>query len=202
MLQWTLTNGIYAIRGDQKVSTAKDDKYLKELLIIFKAAVADLEANRRGEISESQKKHFQNAKRQTAIVIAIIAWVIAAGLYYFFYIGWESYTQELADNNMTLVVLVTLFFAILPTILVIVGLIAIYRWRKNTDAVVVSSLQGVIALKSYRLGRRNEMYEMYIESTKFPLSPDMYHILKDDTSHRIYYDDSSKHIYSIEPITS
>lgn len=182
------------------MSTQTNDKYVRELNLIFKTTASDIVANRSGKVSERQKRLMQSATMQLAVAKAGICWIVAGILYFFFYIGWYDFNQRLEAGETTFVAFIALIFAVLPTILVLVGVYFIYKWWKAKDHVEVSQIEGIVNLYMYRMGRRNKFYGMKVDSVKFPLSPSMHHIIKDKLPHRVYFDNSSKHIFAIEPL--
>lgn len=183
------------------MALSRENHYLKDLLTVFGISEADLEANRRGEITETQKKQMQSAQQEDTLMIVAVVWIFAAILFGITFFAWSDISRHM-EGDMEMTVFLGGFLIVLPIILTLVGLYLVFRWwQKKDDSIVIRSVEGLMDFKHIRY-KATEFYEVTIGSEKFTILPRLYSALKTEQAHRIYFVDSNKHIVSIEPITN
>lgn len=176
----------------------RQERHLKELMMIFDFTADELDQNRAGQMSERQATTMRKQQMMSTIGMAIIFIVMAVIMYGVFI---SAFVPNFEQLDFGLIALMTGLFVLLPTAFLGYTLWALRKWWSNRDDVTITQVEGTVSKKRTRI-RRDVFYDMTIGVDTFHLDESAYTMIGDGMPYRVYFVDSKMHIIAMEPITT
>lgn len=176
---------------------------------MFEFTEADLNANKRGQLSRSQKDWLKNLARGARSSSRSNTW-IAIGFAFFglclilaLYLQNESTRTALLADPMNFIALL----AIVPVVIAImsVGMFFMYRSAKQLENAVLSTASGAVRFDEDSSGQSHiTTYYVIVGKKKFKFADDMSRVFKEGEKYKVYYCNAGLYefVMSYEQITT
>jgi hypothetical protein len=150
-----------------------------ELMRIFQFSEADLQENRQGRLSEAQIKRIKTNASISLFVFVAAGLVFAAA----FFISWGKPVQDVS------ILVWGLFLGLFP----MTGILLFWTQRRVLRQGIVKCLSGVIDIQS-----KNFRYTLSIENKSLIVAFEIRHLIKKNSTYRVYYTPANEQIMAIE----
>jgi hypothetical protein len=161
----------------------------------FGFTVDDLETNRRGELTEAQSVHLQQAIK-VSLASILVPWLILFGA-----------VMAVVPNSFEVVRLhVSVFFVFLSLLFLSYSGYVIIRYRKDLQAIKrrkIKAIEGIASITSVRSTNiGNRIFYLLIEEKRFVILEEESRLISRGRRYRVYYSDLmwSSRLMSLEQV--